>query len=423
MKASKPYSGLTFKVLTIILTGLLTNNLALAQNWYNTGWLYRLPITINNTGGTLTDYQVQVSLEASFPWSHVKSDGSDIRFTSSDGETELSYWIESWTTGTSATIWVKVPLVAPDSGNYYDLPLLWQSPWQQALQVVIIHSNSLMILKRPSIITSGYYTLSSPGTTILVQDQAWENSAPHTLDVVDWGSEKDGYRYWGYYGLQAYPQGDGIGLARSNDLATWTKYELNPLIDVTNARWPSVLLVGTTLHIFYTDYTGGNSTIIRDQGTDGYSFTGSPTLVVPSEPGIYNGSPDLFIDPATGTYYLYWVRIIGSTHEIIARSASTIEGLASAGNITVMTSATTLAAPNMMYRDGNYFLTCEVFPSVWETYAWVSTSPVSGFITNSGKSHSRRWLCMLFSAYFWQYTSHILCKTYRQYLDNGVQIC
>ena len=103
---------------------------------------------------------------------------------------------------------------------------------------------------------------------------------------------------------------------------------------LTNARWPSVLLVGPTLHIFYTDYTGGNSTIIRDQSTDGYGFTGSPILVVPSESGIYNGSPDSFIDPTNGAYYLYWVRIIGSTHEIIARSASTIEGLASAENIT-----------------------------------------------------------------------------------------
>ena len=64
----------------------------------------------------------------------------------------------------------------------------------------------------------------------------------------------------------------------------------------------------------------------------------------------------------------------------MARSASTIEGLSSAGNITVMTSATTLAAPDMMYRGGKYFLTCEVYPgAVWETYGYESISPVSGF--------------------------------------------
>jgi PKD repeat protein len=39
---------------------------------------------------------------------HVKEDFSDLRFTASDGETLLSYWFESKTSGDRATVWVKV---------------------------------------------------------------------------------------------------------------------------------------------------------------------------------------------------------------------------------------------------------------------------------------------------------------------------
>ena len=33
--------------------------------------------------------------------------------------------------------------------------------------------------------------------TVLVEDQGWEGSAPHTLSVVE--MNLDGYQYWGYY--------------------------------------------------------------------------------------------------------------------------------------------------------------------------------------------------------------------------------
>ncbi|MCL5094312.1 MAG: DUF2341 domain-containing protein [Patescibacteria group bacterium] len=48
----------------------------------------------------------------------IKSDGSDIRFTDSDGTTELSYWIESLNNSTTAKnykIWTKVPSIPASS--------------------------------------------------------------------------------------------------------------------------------------------------------------------------------------------------------------------------------------------------------------------------------------------------------------------
>lgn len=94
---------------TLTLTFLLT--LQVASGQWLAGWSYRVPVVIDNSAGSaLTDYQVRVSL-GSFPWTHVKSDGSDIRFTSGNGTTSIPFWIETWNYSTSAEIWVRVPSI------------------------------------------------------------------------------------------------------------------------------------------------------------------------------------------------------------------------------------------------------------------------------------------------------------------------
>ena len=81
---------------------------------------------------------------------------------------------------------------------------------------------------------SPYLNLGTPRYA-LPEAQEWEGKEfPHTMSVLE--LNRDGFRYWGWYGLN---EGKGIGLARSNDLVHWTKYEKNPLW--TNARWPTVL--------------------------------------------------------------------------------------------------------------------------------------------------------------------------------------
>ena len=107
---------------TVILTGLLTTRFLTAQGWYNSNWLYRVPVTINNSnaGDPLTDFQVLVTLNSSFQyWNHIEADGSDIRFTTSDGITAIPYWIESWNDGISSSIWVKIPSLASGISTIY----------------------------------------------------------------------------------------------------------------------------------------------------------------------------------------------------------------------------------------------------------------------------------------------------------------
>ena len=81
--------------------------------------LYRKDIPLKAGVGAGTDYQVKIRVGQSFSSSNYdvhlggkcKTDFSDIRFTASDGETKLGYWIES-VSGTTpkqtAVVWVKV---------------------------------------------------------------------------------------------------------------------------------------------------------------------------------------------------------------------------------------------------------------------------------------------------------------------------
>jgi hypothetical protein len=82
------------------------------------GWLYRRPITIDNTQNpnTLTDYQVLVTLDTAtlISYGKMNSDCSDIRFSypNPDGtEAEIPYWIESDCNTPNTKIWVKVPSI------------------------------------------------------------------------------------------------------------------------------------------------------------------------------------------------------------------------------------------------------------------------------------------------------------------------
>jgi hypothetical protein len=94
---------------------------AQAQGWYNLNWSYRRAVTVANpVGTTLTNHQVQITLDGSFDFSRAKSDGADVRVASGDGTTLLPIWIESWNpAGTQASLWVKVPSLPPSGATLY----------------------------------------------------------------------------------------------------------------------------------------------------------------------------------------------------------------------------------------------------------------------------------------------------------------
>ena len=84
-------------------------------DWWDTSWVYRKPINITeNSGSTLTDYQILVTVDTQSLISagKMRTNGGDIRFTDTDGTTLINYWVESGINTTSTKIWVKVPSIS-----------------------------------------------------------------------------------------------------------------------------------------------------------------------------------------------------------------------------------------------------------------------------------------------------------------------
>jgi len=216
-----------------------------------------------------------------------------------------------------------------------------------------------------------YLRLSTP-RQVLPDAQPWEGDEyPHTLSVLQ--LKREGFRYWGWYGLN---EGRGIGLARSNDLVHWTKYENNPLW--TNARWPSALQRADPknsklLYFAITrDYDTPSSFIVLATSEDGIHLTQQKTLV-PAAPNQRNQNPNLFHDPRSGRFYLTFYR--GNDHdhfEIVSKSANQVTELDKAAEKILITSSETVAAPNLFYLKRSpgsagkstpiYYLATEIYP-------------------------------------------------------------
>ena len=91
--------------------------LASTSNWYNSNWQYRKSHVIQSAAGAGTNYQVRLIVHKGsgtdtsnnvYLSNHCEDDFGDVRFTGSNGITELDYWLESYTSGDTATFWVKV---------------------------------------------------------------------------------------------------------------------------------------------------------------------------------------------------------------------------------------------------------------------------------------------------------------------------
>jgi hypothetical protein len=100
-----------------------------------TGWYRRKPKLVRgSTAGGQTDYQLKLTIykgsgtdtdSTIYLGGYVNDDFSDLRFTSSDETTLLPYYIESYTSGVSAVVWIKIDSIPADPFTktiyiYYD---------------------------------------------------------------------------------------------------------------------------------------------------------------------------------------------------------------------------------------------------------------------------------------------------------------
>jgi len=261
-----------------------------------------------------------------------------------------------------------------------------------------------------------YPQLTTP-RHVLPDAQSWEGKEfPHTLSVLE--LNRGGFRYWGWYGLN---EGGGIGLARSNDLVNWRKYEKNPVW--TDARWPTVLLNADPKHpmLLYFAITRGYDTpssyIVLASSDDGIRLTQVKTLV-PAVPNQRNQNPNLFRDPQSGRFYLTFYR--GNDHdhfEIISRNAARVQDLDKAPEKILMQTTETVAAPTLLYlesapggkaKKGIYYLATEIYPhrytdnpeGEWQVKVFSSGSPDGNFQPVAGNPVLRGQRACLFQHVF-----------------------
>lgn len=103
---------------------------AAGEGWLS-GWAYRKQITITGSvDGAKTNYQMyfNVNYAASADVSGnvtcnslCQTDFDDIRFTTSDGSTEIDYWLENYGASSRGMFWVEVPYIpiAPNDTTIY----------------------------------------------------------------------------------------------------------------------------------------------------------------------------------------------------------------------------------------------------------------------------------------------------------------
>lgn len=222
---------------------------------------------------------------------------------------------------------------------------------------------------------------------------SWDADAVHTFSIVE--ANMGGYKYWAYYGLDYYEKDEHIrkgGLARSNDLQNWDKYEYNPII-LSNCRWPTVVIQNGTFYMFYAEYNKVNdSRIVMMESKNGIDFE-NKTEVVPYASGEQNQNPFIYFDKNDSNYYLFYYNGTERAEKnkrwnILARKSSNVTDLAGKKSYEILTSDKTMAAPSVAYYNNNYYLLVEEFDKVmdkWVTNAFQSNNIDKGYarVTNN----------------------------------------
>ena len=245
-----------------------------SAGWLDPAWTQRTPVMVNNTGGALANYQVQISLDASFDFGHANPDGSDIRVTAADGTTLLPMWVEQWTPNTSASIWVKTPSLP--AGGY-------------ALLYLYYGNAAAAPVSDGASVFEFYDNFEAPFGELPLVNAATHQTTP-TYDgsgqivhpgIVYFPSGWHGYEYW--LVVTPYPYGDSSkenpSILVSHDGQTWVEPPGidNPLTIPTTSYLADADLfydeASDQLWVYYPHQVmGGRTYAIRKVSSDGVNW-------------------------------------------------------------------------------------------------------------------------------------------------------
>ncbi len=227
-----------------------------------------------------------------------------------------------------------------------------------------------------------FFDMSNGGTTILGNPSQQHAFQPvHDSTIIQLNKPVDG-NTWKYLAYDCDPLGSEINLFYTNDTAgTWTPYSANPILgpNPDYYRWPSTTYLDGTFFMFLENYSG--YTLELWTSSDGIHYTFDEILKSGGNP--YK-NPFIWHNTVDNLWYLYSHDSTSNTESLEVRSADTLGGLKTASDIIVLSRNLPFGSPSVMYFDGEYWLLAEILQdSVWQTVAYYSTSPTSGFVEAS----------------------------------------
>ncbi len=223
---------------------------------------------------------------------------------------------------------------------------------------------------------------------------SWDADSVHTFSIVE--ANKDGYKYWAYYALDHYNERDSQirkgGLARSNDLVHWVKYDHNPIIS-NNCRWPTVVFHNETFYMFYAEYNDEvDSRIVMLNSKDGLTFE-NKIIITTYTKGEQNQNPFIYFDSNDNNFYLFYYNGTERAEKdkkwnIYVKKSDDILTLKDKEPIEVISSNETMAAPSVAFYNGKYYLLVEEFNDSKTQDRWVTNAFYSDKIDGEYKSVS-----------------------------------
>ncbi|HAM51438.1 MAG TPA: hypothetical protein DCP92_12400, partial [Nitrospiraceae bacterium] len=260
-------------LIAFAVAGMLFSTSAYGLSWLDPAWSYRSAVDIANPGQSdLNDYQVQIALDSSFPFSNANSDGSDIRVTAADGATRIPFWIETWSPATSqASIWIKVSDI-PANGTtvflYYGNP----NPVDPSVE----SPPAGPFTKAPG---NPIVPIGDPGNgqNLLAENIVYDSVTQH---------------YWMVF--SNYRGQGGVGLVWSDnptDPTSWNWYGNvynNPGSSTNGSFAPCLVNYNGTWYIFFSDWSGPfdnphNIVVITATSITG-PYSAETVVLSPTEP-------------------------------------------------------------------------------------------------------------------------------------------
>jgi hypothetical protein len=254
---------------------------------------------------------------------------------------------------------------------------------------ILILSSSALVFSTPLRVNmvnastaNSFYGIQSPSTTIAGNPNQRHVFQPvHSDTITEVDKSADG-KTWKYFAYDSDPLGTMIRLYYTNDPSgTWTPYSQNPIIG-TKAnyyRWPSTTYVSGVFNMFIEDRTGG--TLERWTSTDGIHYTFLENVKIG---GNEYKNPFIWFNDNDNKWYLYSHDAISSGvgESLKVRSASSLDGLKTASDTTIVSRNNDFGSPTMMFYNGVYWLLGEIeVGTQWQVVAYYSTtSPSSGFV-------------------------------------------